>query len=725
VYRNVFARRALAGAAIAALALTAACGDGAAGDPTDPGGGNDNGGDGLTGQINGAGATFPNPLWQTFIDEYGDVEPGVRINYQSIGSGGGITQFLEQTVDWGSSERYLSDAELADAEANRGCPAFQVPVVYGSVVIVFNDPDLDGLVLDAETIALIYHGEIRNYNDPAIQALNPDRDLPDQEIVPVRRSDGSGTTNVFTLYLEDEVPLWAEEYGSGTEVDWAGVALGGDGNEGVTAGVQQEPGGLGYVNQSYALVNDLPQAQVINADGNPIYPTLEATSAGLDGLDIPASYQFSILGIGGEGYPITGAVWNFFYECGYSGNTAEILRSFWTWATTEGDEFALELSYAPLGQAVKDRVLAELDRIGALDEQPGAAGWLAKRRPPRIPVIRGGSTLTVQTDETRSKLIGSRRGRLADPLFKAAVTTTGVLVLFLLGIMVVRTTIDAWPVFQKEGFFGFLSGEQWTAGHSSSREIADWTGTYGALPFVYGTLYVAIIALVIALPLALAVALFITQLAPRRFRNTLSYWVETLAAVPSIVYGLWGMLWFAPVVLRPYVLDPLNEWLGFIFLFEGPVRNRGYLTAGIVLAIMVLPIMTAIFREVFAAAPADELHAAYGLGATRWEVIRKVLLPRSYSGIVGGSMLGLGRAIGETIAVVMLVGSTQRMGASVFFGGDTMAAHIASTFQDAFPETVIGLMAIGVALFIFTFLINVLARLLVWRVGRLTGDSAV
>jgi phosphate transport system permease protein len=333
--------------------------------------------------------------------------------------------------------------------------------------------------------------------------------------------------------------------------------------------------------------------------------------------------------------------------------------------------------------------------------------------------------LTLQTDDFRTKLSGSRRGRLADPLFKAAVTTTGVLVLAILGIMVVRTTMDAWPVFQKEGFFGFLFGEQWTAGHSTSRDMADWTGTYGALPFVYGTLVVAVIAIVIALPMAVAVALYITQLAPRRIRNTLSYWVETLAAVPSVVYGLFGLLWFVPTILRPYVLEPLHRLLGNFFLFEGPVRNQGYLTAGIVLAIMVLPIMTAIFREVFAAAPADEMAASYGLGATRWETIRKVLLPRSFSGIVGGSMLGLGRAIGETIAVVMLVGSSQRMGASVFFGGDTMAAHIASTFQDAFPETVVGLMAIGVALFIFTFLINVLARLLVWRIGRTTGDAAV
>lgn len=322
---------------------------------------------------------------------------------------------------------------------------------------------------------------------------------------------------------------------------------------------------------------------------------------------------------------------------------------------------------------------------------------------------------------TDRQLRGSRRGRLADPLFKALVTSVGVLVLALLAFMIIRTTVDSWPIFQSEGL-GFFTGTEWDAGET--RDLPNVHGTYGAWPFMYGTLVTAAIALLIALPVAIAVALYLTQLAPRRLRNPLSYSVETLAAVPSIVYGLWGLLFFLPVVLRP-VMDRLAGWFGDFFLFEGPVFGLSYFAAGVVLAIMILPIMTAIIREVFAAAPAGELHAAYGLGATRWEVIRRVLLPRSYSGIVGGAMLGLGRAIGETVAVAMLVGGSQRMGYSLFFAGDTMAAHIFNTFKDALPETVLGLMAIGVALFVFTFVINVLARLLVWRVGRHAGDASV
>ena len=320
-------------------------------------------------RIEGAGATFPTPLYQDWIHTYvTSVNSELVIDYQSIGSGGGITQFLSETVDWGTSERYLRDQDLADAEATRGCPAIQVPMAYGAVVIAFSDPQFDGLVLDAATLSAIFRREITNYSDPRIAALNPDRELPDLEIIPVHRSDGSGTTSVFTTWLADEDPIWAAELGSGTEVNWPAGTVGGPGNEGVTANIAQNPGGLGYVNQSYAQVQDLPQARVVNADGNPVYPSLSATSAAVDDLEIPDDFQFDILGVGGDGYPIAGTVWNFFWECGYDERTAAHLRDFWSWAVRHGDEAALALGYAPLGPAMKQRVLAALERIGRLDQ---------------------------------------------------------------------------------------------------------------------------------------------------------------------------------------------------------------------------------------------------------------------------------------------------------------------------------------------------------------------
>ncbi|MEU3021023.1 MULTISPECIES: phosphate ABC transporter permease subunit PstC [unclassified Nocardiopsis] len=320
----------------------------------------------------------------------------------------------------------------------------------------------------------------------------------------------------------------------------------------------------------------------------------------------------------------------------------------------------------------------------------------------------------------RGTTLRSSKGRLADPLFKWAVASCGTIVLVILALMVLRTTTEAWPVFAKEGFFGFLTGEQWQSGNSRS-EI---TGTYGAWPFIYGTLVTATIAIVIALPLAIMVSFYLTHLAPRRIAKPLSYTVELLAAVPSVIFGLWGLHWFLPNVLRPF-FEFLESVLGWFFLFEGPIRGVGYLSAGIVLAIMILPIMTAIIREVIVVHPVEQRMAAYALGSTRWEVLRNVVLPASFSGIVAAAMLGLGRALGETIAVLMLIGGSQSWGASLFGTGSSMASHIAATFGEATPESRTALMAIGVALFLVTMIVNILARVVVWRLGRMTGDAAV
>ncbi|GAA1896976.1 phosphate ABC transporter permease subunit PstC [Streptomyces sodiiphilus] len=333
------------------------------------------------------------------------------------------------------------------------------------------------------------------------------------------------------------------------------------------------------------------------------------------------------------------------------------------------------------------------------------------------------ATVTDQQPSLRSR----HRKRVADPAFRWFVTLAGTSVFIILAAMVVRTTTEAWPIFRHEGFFGFLTGDRWVSG--STRGEGELTGVYGAWPFIYGTLVTAAIAIVIALPLALGIAFYINQLAPKRLRNPLSYTVEMLAAVPSIIFGMWGFFWLIPNVLRPFFewLEASLGWLSILGWrpFAGPVFGPGYLAAGIVLGIMILPIITAIVREVIAVHPADQQHAAYALGATRYEVMRKVILPSSFSGIVGATMLGLGRAIGETIAVMMLIGSTKNWDGSLLRGGDSMAAHIAATFKDASPEAVKGLMAIGVALFLVTMLVNVCARLLVWRIGRVAGDAAV
>jgi phosphate transport system substrate-binding protein len=367
--------RAAATVAALSLAATACGGNGDAGDPQaaldseqDPAGvetdaDDDEASGGPAGSLDGAGATFPTPLFQDWIFEYeAEVNPEASINYQSIGSGGGIEQFLSETVDFGSSERFLDDETLEEAAEARGCEAIQFPVVFGAVTIAFHDEEMDDLILDAEAIAGIFQREITTYDDPAIAELNPDRDLPSEDIIPVHRSDGSGTTSVFTVYLDHTAESW--ELGEGTEVQWPAGTLGGQGNEGVTAQIQQNPGGLGYVNQAYALENDLPTALVINDDGNPVKAELENTTEAAEEAEIPEGFQFNILDIGGQGFPIAGANWIFAWECGYDDATAELLQDFWSWAISEeGDQLALELGYAPLGPSLKDDVQGAIDRI--------------------------------------------------------------------------------------------------------------------------------------------------------------------------------------------------------------------------------------------------------------------------------------------------------------------------------------------------------------------------
>ncbi|MEU0240067.1 phosphate ABC transporter substrate-binding protein PstS [Nocardiopsis sp. NPDC006198] len=353
-------------AVLAAIPLLAtACGGGgdAAGDGADGGGGGD-----LSAQLTGAGASFPDPLFQDWIYEYSNgVQPGVSVNYQSVGSGAGVEQFLEQTVDFGSSEEFLGEDDLAAAAEARGCEAVQFPVVFGAVVIALSNPDLDGLVLDAETLAGIYSTEITTFDDPAIAELNPDMDLPSDEIIPVHRSDSSGTTYVFSHYLTTEVESWADEYGEGKELDWADGLVGGQQNDGVAQGITQNPGGLGYVNQSFAQEADLAVAHIVNEDGTPIEPTLESTIAATGEAEIPDNFQFSIDNIGGEGYPIAGSNWIFTYTCGYDQANADAIIDFWTWALTDqgAQDLAGELGYAPLNEELTERVITELEKTNS------------------------------------------------------------------------------------------------------------------------------------------------------------------------------------------------------------------------------------------------------------------------------------------------------------------------------------------------------------------------
>lgn len=330
--------------------------------------------------------------------------------------------------------------------------------------------------------------------------------------------------------------------------------------------------------------------------------------------------------------------------------------------------------------------------------------------------------MTLSTTLAPSSLRGSDRGRRGDPIFRWVLAVAASSVLLILAAMIFRTSWEAWPVFAKEGIIGFITGDQWSVGTSRS----EVTGTYGAWPFIYGTLKISFLAIVMALPVSIGIALFTNEVAPAWLRRPLGYTVDTLAMVPSIVYALVGMYFFRLYIWAPVGSFIADSPLGNIPFFSGPVLLSSYWSAANILAIMIIPIITAICRDVFAQVPKDEIYAAYAMGATRWEVMRRVIVPGSFSGIVGGTMLGLGRALGETLAVAVLIGSTQRWIPRLFQGGDAMPAVIANTFADAHPEAIWALLAIGVTLFAFTMVVNVGARLIVARVsGRMGGGAIV
>ena len=280
------------------------------------------------------------------------------------------------------------------------------------------------------------------------------------------------------------------------------------------------------------------------------------------------------------------------------------------------------------------------------------------------------------------------------------------LILLVNNWMVVSTTGTALPVFGSQGI-SFVTSSEWSPSN----------GQFGALAFIYGTVITSVIALIIAVPLSLGVSLFLTEYSPKRLKAPIGYAVDLLAAVPSVIYGLWGVFILLPLFLQPGA-DFLATYLGLIPIFKGPASGLSYFGAGVILAVMITPIITSLCREVFETVPNADRHAAYALGATKWEMIRQSVLPRGRAGIVGAVMLGLGRALGETIAVALLIGSAVRVDASWLRPGYSMAAVIANQFQEATGDHIRALVGVGVVLFALTILINMGARALVWRFNR-------
>lgn len=314
---------------------------------------------------------------------------------------------------------------------------------------------------------------------------------------------------------------------------------------------------------------------------------------------------------------------------------------------------------------------------------------------------------TAQRQAGKTDLVArSGAANRGDRVFRWMVTAAAVAILILV-VLIAFKMVDASSTAIRAFGFSFLTGTTWDPVFKE----------FGALPFLYGTLVSSLLAMIIGGPIALGAAIYLSELAPDWLRNPLSFMVELLAAIPSVVYGLWGIFVLAPI-LRSAVEPFLGRTLGFLPLFQGPPYGVGMLAGGLILAIMIIPTVAAVSRDVMAAVPNTQREALLALGGTRWETIQLTVLPYARSGIIGATILGLGRALGETMAVTMVIGNRPEISASLFAPSYTMASVIANEFTEATYDLYLGaLVEVGLVLFGVTLLLNGLARLLVWRVA--------
>ena len=323
---------------------------------------------------------------------------------------------------------------------------------------------------------------------------------------------------------------------------------------------------------------------------------------------------------------------------------------------------------------------------------------LTEREPPRAPAAAPASL------EVRS---------YGDRVFKLLLTLGAVSVPILLGFLVFELWQGSRPAIAKFGL-GFATSSVWDP----------VTEEFGAFPLIFGTLVSSLVALVIAVPLSLGVAIYLTEFAPKAVRQPVAFLISLLAAIPSVVYGLWGIFVLIPL-LRKSVFPLLRSSLGFLPLFQGPIYGPSMLAAGIILAIMVMPYVMSVSREVLMAVPNTQREASLALGATRWEAVITTVVPYARSGIIGAVILGLGRALGETMAVTMLIGNRHEIASSLFAPGYTMAAAIANEFSEAVGDMHLSaLVYVAFLLFLVTVIVNAGARLLIWQVARGSGAGS-
>lgn len=705
-------------------------------------------------ELNGAGATFPFPLIDAWRVEYQKIKPEVNINYQSIGSGGGVKQFTEKIVDFGAT-----DAPLTSLEMEKAREAVHIPETIGSIIVSYNIPEVPdkGLNLTGPILAGIYLGEITKWNDPQIQKLNPDLFLPAQNIIVAHRSDGSGTTFVWTDYLSKVSNEWKAQVGKGKSVQWP-IGIGAPGNEGVASTIQSTPYAIGYVELSYALTTRMTYAYLENQEGNFIEPSIDsvraavASSAKLLPRGDESWEQVSTTDAPGkDSYPISSFSYLLLYkELSInpridSLDKARALVDFVSWVITDGQQFADDLGYVVLpddvvilnqdtlssltykGQPVlttesetdhaSSEILVSFVAVAVILPIVAAVGIIIYvRRKNRGSLSKELTKIRAKKESVHDRLSPFLLNNTpaGDKIFRFIVVGAASYTILLLGLVAISIFSGSAEVFYSEGVIGFITGTDWNA--VEGRE------SYGALPYVVGTLISSGIAMTIGVPISLGIAIFIVEIAPQRMSIPLSFVIELLAAVPSIIYGLWALFVFR-FWIRDFIEVPLNQAFGeTIPIFAKTPFGLDIFTAGIVLAIMIIPTVSSISREVIMAVPNTQREAAYSLGATRLEMIKTAIFPYAKSGLFGAAILGLGRAVGETLLVTMIIGNAIGESAipnSLFSPSQTLASLIANEFNEAVTSLhVSALIGLGVVLFLLTIGINAGARLMVSRIAK-------
>jgi ABC-type proline/glycine betaine transport system permease subunit len=451
----------------------------------------------------------------------------------------------------------------------------------------------------------------------------------------VHRSDGSGTSYIFTDYLSKVSQTWLDKAGRGTAVSWP-VGLGGKGNEGVTGLVKQTPFSIGYVELIYALSNQIPYASVKNKAGDFVTPSLDSvTAAAASVTDMPDDFRVSITNAPGPGaYPIAGMTWLLVYEKQTDAEKGKKLVKFLDWMLRDGQKAAPDLHYAPLPAAVATKAQASLAKITSSDGAPCSDT--------EVPT----DTMTLRAPDHAASAAGGRRRRTVEPGGREPALPSGGAA----GTSVTRSSAVSRPRQRgRSSGSSCRSSRCWRgsrpapcgpSGGASSRSrsgIRCQRVRRAPLHLRYPRLL--LLALLQAVPLGIGTALFLSEMAPAWLRAPVSFLVELLAAIPSVVYGLWGIFVLVPWA-RNFIQPLLANTLGFLPFFQGPSYGVGMLTASIILAVMIVPYITSVALEVFRTVPTAQREGALALGATRWEMIRMAVLPYGRVGVIGAIMLG-------------------------------------------------------------------------------------